>query len=111
MRYVGGGGFLNNTALQAILPKLLPGVLAARVGALTNDAGAEGNNRQADEQLKRLKRLVFDGQQVDGGPLGVLVGYLADVLVAAYGHWREGSHQVPVAQVERPADLVVAVLG
>ena len=37
------------------------------------------------------------GQQVDGSPFSVLVGYLADVLVAAYGHWRERRHQMPVA--------------
>ena len=36
----------------------------------------------------------------------MFVGYLADVLVADYNHWREGSHQV-----ERPADLVAGCLG
>ena len=102
---------MNNTDLQATLPKLIPGVLAAFVGGPTNDAAAEGNKRRADEQLKRLESLVLVGQQVDGGLLGVLVGYLPDVLVAAYGHWREGPHQVPVAQLERPTDLVVGCLG
>ena len=51
------------------------------------------------------------GQQVDGGPLGVLVGYVAAVFVAAYGHWREGPHQVPVAPMERPAGRLVGCLG
>ena len=111
LRRVGGGNLLDNTGLQAVLPKLLPGVFAVRVGTPTNDAAAEGNDRRADEQLKRLKSLVLVGQQVDGGPPGVLVSYLADVLLAAYGHWREGPHQVLVAQLERPADLVVACLG
>ena len=107
LRRVGGGELLNNTGLQAILR----GVLAALVGAPTNDAAAEGNNRRADEQLKRLESSVLVDQQVDGGPLGVLVGYLADFLVAAYGHWREGPRQVSVAQLERPADLVVGCFG
>ena len=110
LRRVGGGKLLNNTRLQVILPKLLPGVLAALVGAPTNDSAAKGNNRRADKQLKRLKSLVLVGQQVDGGPLGVLVGYLSDVLVAAYGHWRERPRQVPVAQLGRPTNLVVGCL-
>ena len=92
LRRVGGGELLNNIGLQGILPKLLPGVLAAHVGVSTNDAAAEGNDRRADEQLKRLKNFVRVGQQVDGGSLGALISYLADVLVAAYGHWRERSH-------------------
>ena len=101
---VGGGE-------QEGLPKLLPGVLPALVGAPINDATAEGNDRRADEQLKRLKSLVLVGQQVDGGPLHVFVGYLADLLVATYGHWRERPHQVPVAQLERPTGLLVGCLG
>ena len=36
----------------------------------------------------------------------MFVGYLADVLVAEYNHWREGSHQV-----ERPAGLGAGYLG
>ena len=40
----------------------------------------------------------------------MLVGYLADILAAALGHWRKGPHQVPAAQLERPADLVVGCL-
>ena len=83
---------MDNTGLQAVLSKLIPGVLLALVGASANDAVAEGNDRRVDEQLKRLKSLVLAGQLVDGGPLGVLVRYLADVLVVAYGHWREGPH-------------------
>ena len=50
-------------------------------------------------------------QSLNGSPLDVLVGYLADVLVAAYGQWLERPHQVPVAQLERPVDLVVGCLG
>ena len=92
LRRVGGSELLDNTGLQAVLPKLLPGVLAALVGAPTNDAAAEGNDRRADEQFKRLKILVLVWQQVDGSPLGVVVGYLTGVIVAAYGHWREGPH-------------------
>ena len=111
LRRVGGGELLYNIGLQAVLPKLLPGVLATLVGAPTNNAAAEGNDRRADEQLKRLKNLVLAGQLVDSGPLGILVGYLADALVAVYGHWREGPHQVPVAQLERTANLVVGCLG
>ena len=34
LQRVGGGHLLNNTGLQAILPKLFPGVLAALVGAV-----------------------------------------------------------------------------
>ena len=102
----GCGEHLNNTRLQAILPKLLPSVLAALVSALTNDSAAEWNYRRADKQLKRLKSSVLVGQEGDGGPLGLLVGYLADVLVAAYGYWRERFHQVPVAQLERSTELV-----
>ena len=49
-------------------------------------------------------------QQVDGDPLRVLVGYLADVLIYTYDHWRERPHQVPVAQPGRPVDLVVGYL-
>ena len=97
---------MDNTGLQAVLPKLLSGVLAALIGALKNDTAAEGNDCLADEQLKQLKSLVIIGQQADGGSFGVFVGYLADVLVADYDHWREGSHQV-----ERPADLVAGCLG
>ena len=111
LRRVGGGELLNNISLQPVLLKLLRGVLTTLVGALTNDAAAEGIDRRADEQLKRLKSLVLAGQHVDGGPLGVLVGYLADVLLVAYDHWRKGPHQVPVAQLERPADFVVGYLG
>ena len=104
---VGGGKLLNNTGLQAILSKLLPGVLAALVRATTNDAAAEGNDRGVDEQLNRLKSLVLVRQQIGGGPLCILVGYLADILVASYGHWREGPHQVPAGQLERLVNLVV----
>ena len=50
LRRVGGGELLNNTGLQAILLKLLPGVLVALVGAPTNDEAAEGNNRRADKE-------------------------------------------------------------
>ena len=85
LRRVGGDELLDSAGLEAVLSKLLPGVLAALVGAPTNDAAAKGNNCRADEQLKRLKSLVISGQQVDGGPLSVLVGYIVDVLVAAYG--------------------------
>ena len=101
---------LDNAGLQAVLPKLLPGVLAALVGAPTNDAATKGNDCRVDKQMKRLTNLVLVGQQVDGGPL-VLVGYLADVIVVAYGHWCEGPHQVPVAQLERPGTLWLAALG
>ena len=86
LRGVGGGELLDNTGLQAALPKLLSGVLAALVSAPTNDAAAEGNERRADKQLKRLKSLVLVGQQEDGGPLDVLFSYLTDVFVAAHGH-------------------------
>ena len=111
LRRVGGRKLLDNTGLQAIQPKFLPGVLAAFVGALTNDAAAEGDDRRAEEQLKRLKSLILVGKQVDGGPLGVLVCYLADVFVAANGHWREGPHQIPAAQLERLVDLTVGCIG
>ena len=111
LRRVGGGELLDNTGLQAVLPKLVPGVLAALVGAPTNDAAAEENDRQANEQFKRLKSFVLADQNVDSGPLGVLVGYLVDVLVATYSHSREGPHEGPVAQLERAADLVADYLG
>ena len=100
----------NTWGLEAVLPNLLPSVLAALVGGPTNDAAAEGNDRRVDKHLKQLKSLILVGQQVDGGPLGILVGYLADVLVAAYGNWRKGSNQIPVAQLERPVDLVIGYL-
>ena len=83
---VGGGELLENTGLQAVLSDLLPGVLAALVDAPTKDVATEMDDRRADEQLKRLKSLVLVGQQVDGGPLRVLVGDLAEVPVAAYSH-------------------------
>ena len=103
---------MDNTSLKAVVPKLLSGVLAALVGALTNDAATEGNGRRADEQLKRLKNLVLVDQQVDGSSLGALIGYLADVFVAAYGgHWCDGPHQVPVAHLDRPADRLVGCPG
>ena len=108
--HIGGGELLENTGLQAVLPKLPPGVLAALVGTPTNDTTVGGNGCRSDEQLKLLKSLVLVAQQVDGGPLGVLVGYLADVLVATYGRWREGPHQVPVAQLKRSVDLLVGCL-
>ena len=108
---VGGGELLDNTGLQVAMPKLLPGVLTALVGVPTGDTAAEGNDRRADEQSKRLKSSVLFGQQVDGDPLCVLVDYLAEVLVAAYGHRHEGPHQVPVSQLEQPADRVVGCLG
>ena len=69
LRRVGGGKLLDNTGLQAVLPKLLPIVLAALVDASTNDAVAGGNDRRADEQSKRLKSSVF-ADQADGGPEG-----------------------------------------
>ena len=111
LRCVGGRELLDNTGLQAVLPEPLLGVLAALIVAPTNDVAAEGNGRQSDEQLKRLNSLVLDGQQLDGSPLGILVGYHADVIVAAYGHWHEGLHQVPLAQLEKPVDLDVGCLG
>ena len=77
---------MENTGLQAVLSDLLPGVLAALVDAPTKDVATEMDDRRADEQLKRLKSLVLVGQQVDGGPLRVLVGDLAEVPVAAYSH-------------------------
>ena len=60
---------------------------------------------------ERLNSLVLFSQQVDGGSLSVLVGYLADVLVTAYGHWHEEPHQVPVTQLEKSVDLVLGWLG
>ena len=104
LRRVGGGELLDITDPKAVLPKLLPGVLAA-LGAPTNDAATERNHRRTDEELKRRKSLILVGQQIDGGPLDVLVVYLADVLRAAYGYWRKGP------QLERPVDLVVGSLG
>ena len=101
---------MDSTGLPGVLSKLLLDVLTALVGAPTIDAAAEGNKRRADEQFKRLKRLVLAGQQVDGGPHGVLIGSFADVLVDAYGHWRKGPHQVLVAQFERLVGLVVGCL-
>ena len=101
LRRVGGGERLDNSGLQVLLSNLLPDVLAALGGKPTSDAADEGDDHRADEQPKRLKILVLVGQQVDGGPLRVLVGYLADVLVAAYGHWREGPYQIPLVQLER----------
>ena len=102
---------MDNTGLQGVLPKLLPGVLAALVGAPTNNAPTKGNDRGAGKQLKQLKSLDFAGQQVDGGPLSVFIGYLADVRLSTCDHWRKGPHQIPVAQLERPADLVVDCRG
>ena len=80
-----------------MLSKLLPGVLATLVSASTSNAAAEGDDHRADEQLKRLKSLAIVSQKVNAGTLGVLVAYLADVLVAAYGYRRKGPYQVPVA--------------
>ena len=100
--HVGGGETLDKTGLQAVRPELSPAVLAALVGAPTDVASAEGDARRPDEQSKRLKSLIVVGRQVDGGPLDVLVGYNTDVLVAAYGHWREGLSQDPAIQLERP---------
>ena len=40
----------------------------------------------------------------------MLVGYVGGVRVAVYGHWRKGPHQDPVAQLERPADLMIGCL-
>ena len=62
LRRVGGGKLLDNTGLQVVQPKLLPGVLAALVGAPTNDAAAKGDGCIADGRLKRLKSLVLVGQ-------------------------------------------------
>ena len=107
---VGGDEIFDNAGLQAVLPELLPGVLAARVGTPTNDVTTEGDSRLADEQWEERKSLLCVCQQVDGDPLRVLVGYLADVLISTYGHWRERPHQVPVAQPEKPVDLVVGCL-
>ena len=83
LQCIGGGKLLDKSGLQAVLPKHLPGVLAALVGAPTNAMVAEGNDCRPDKQFKQLKNLVLVGQQLNGGPLGVLVGYLANVLVAA----------------------------
>ena len=107
---VGGDEIFDNASLQAVLPEVLPGILAARVDPPTNDVTTEGDSRLADEQWKRLKSLLCVCQQVDGDPLRVLVGYLADVLISTYSHWRERPHRVPVAQPERPVDLVVGYL-
>ena len=41
---------------------------------------------------------------------GVLAA-LADLLVVAYYHWSGGPDPVPVAQLERPIDLVVDCFG
>ena len=62
LRRVGGGELLDDTCLQAVLPDLLPSVLAALVSAPTNDVAAEENGRRADKQLKQLKSLVLSGQ-------------------------------------------------
>ena len=107
---VGGDEIFDNAGLQAVLPEVLPGVLAARVGTPTNDVTTEGDSRLPDEQWKRLKSLLCVCQQIDGDPLRVLVGYLADVLISTYSNWRERPHQVPVAQPERPVDPVVGCL-
>ena len=111
LRCAGGGKRLDNTGLQAALPKLFRDVLTALVGAPTNNTTAQEDDCRSDEQLKRLKSLTLVGQQVDGGSLSVPVGYFADVPKAAYGHWREGPHYVPVVQRERPDDLAVSCLG
>ena len=103
LRCVGGGERLDNTSLQAVLPVLLPGVLATLVCAPTNDKAAKRNARRANEQLNVLESLGFDGQQVNGGSLGVLV--------ASYDHWGERPNQVPVAQLEGTIDLVVGCVG
>ena len=92
---------LYQVPIAAVLPKLLPGELTALVGAPTNDTASKRDDYRADKQLKRLKNLV----------LGALVGYLADIILAAFGHWRERFHQVPVAQLERPIDFMVGCLG
>ena len=55
---VGGDEIFDNAGVQAILPKVLPGVLAARVGTPTNDVTTEGDSRLADKQWKRLKSLL-----------------------------------------------------
>ena len=96
---VGGDEIFDTAGLQAELPGRFLGVLAARVGTPTNDVTTEGDSRLADEQWKRLKSLHLCWSTVDGDPLRVLVGYLADVLISTYGHWRE-----------RPVDLVVGCL-
>ena len=59
LRRIGSGEYLDNTDLQAVLSKLLPGVLAALVGTPTNESATDWNDRRADEQLKRLKSLRF----------------------------------------------------
>ena len=56
---VGGDEIFDTAGLQAELPGLLLGVLAARVGTPTNDVTTEGDSRLADEQWKRLKSLLL----------------------------------------------------
>ena len=88
-----------------------PGVLAALVGAPTNDVTAEGYDRRADEQLRQLKTLGSCWSTSRRRSTWCIRRLPCNVLVAVYGHWREGPHQVPVAQLERPDDLVVGCLG
>ena len=111
LRHVGGGEPLDDTGFQAVRLELFPAVLAVVFGASTNDAAAEEDEHRVDKQPKRLNSLIVVGQQVDGGPLGVLVGYLTEVLVAAYGHWRKGPYPDPVIQLVRPDNLVGGCLG
>ena len=56
---IGGDEIFDTPGLQAVLPELLLGVLAVRVGTLTNDATTEGDSRLADEQWRRLKSLLL----------------------------------------------------
>ena len=111
LRRAGGGKRLDDSGLQAVLPKLLRDVLTALVGSPTNNVATQGDDCRSDKQLKRLKSLILAGQQIDGGSLSVPVGYLGGVPKAAYGHWCEGPHYVPVVQLERPDDLAVGCLG
>ena len=46
-----GGELLDNTDLQAVLPKLLPGVLAALFSTPTNDAAASRRTVEQTEEL------------------------------------------------------------
>ena len=111
LRRAGGGKRLDNSGLEAVLPKLLRDVLATLVGTPTNNTAPQGDGCRSDEQLKRLKSLVLAGQQIYGGSPSLPVGYIAGVPKVTYGHWREGPRYVPVVQLERPDDLAVGCLG
>lgn len=103
------GDILFYTCLQAVSVTYFASIFTVHVSANPDDSTAQENPRRADVELKLSKSLIISANQVNGGPLGQLVGNLTHIFVTSVSCRTKWLNQISVYSMK--GSLHISVFG